>query len=248
MRKIAVLPSLLTLGNLVCGFHAIRFAADGRFMSAAWLVFLAMVFDALDGKVARLTGASSQFGAELDSLADVVSFGIAPAFIVAMLTAAVQSEHQRLVWLSCMVYAVCAALRLARFNVETGPDEESHRFFRGLPSPAAAGQVVALVVLHYYLKEQFGFYAVRHVIPAAAFTAGVLMVSRIRYPHVVNIYLGGHHAFADVVFVVIVVLLMATIKELTLAAAFTLFTAAGLVNTMRLLVAHKADEQEEPIF
>ncbi|MFC1805577.1 CDP-diacylglycerol--serine O-phosphatidyltransferase [Planctomycetota bacterium] len=247
MRKIAVLPSLLTLGNLVCGFHAIRYAADAEFTTAAWMIVLAMVFDALDGKVARLTKASSQFGAELDSLADVVSFGIAPAFMVAMLTLSVQSDYQRLVWLCCMVYAVCAALRLARFNVETGLDDESHKFFRGLPSPAAAGQVVSLVVLHHYLYNRFQIDIVRHVIPGVTFIAGVLMVSRIRYPHVVNIYLGGHHAFADVVFLAIAALLIATIKELTLAACFSLFTILGLVNTVRLMLTSKAEE-EEPIF
>ena len=247
MRKIAALPSLLTLGNLVCGFHSIRYAADGRFTAAAWMVGLAMVFDALDGKVARLTKASSQFGAELDSLADVVSFGIAPAFLVAMLTAAAQSQYQRLVWLCCMVYCVCAALRLARFNVEATLDEESHRSFRGLPSPAAAGQIASLVVLHHYLAERFQIDAVRHVIPMVTFLAGVLMVSRIPYPHVVNRYLSGHHAFADVVFLAIGALLIATIKELTLAVCFTLFTLAGLVTAVRQLVLHKAEE-EEPIF
>ena len=247
MRKIAVLPSLLTLGNLVCGFHAIRYAADQRFTAAAWMVLLAMVFDALDGKVARLTKASSRFGAELDSLADVVSFGIAPAFMVAMLAAAAQSDYQRLVWLCGMVYCVCAALRLARFNVETTLDDESHRFFRGLPSPAAAGQVVSLVVLHPYLEARFQIDVVRHIIPTATFLSGVLMVSRIRYPHVVNLYLSGHHAFADVVFLAIGALLIATVKELTLAACFTLFTAAGLANTIREMVFHSAEEQR-PIF
>lgn len=247
MKKIAVLPSMLTLGNLVCGVHAIRYAADGKLTLAAWMVFLAMVFDALDGKVARLTGASSRFGAELDSLADVVSFGLAPAFIVAMQSVAAESEHARLVWLCAMVYCVCAALRLARFNVETTLDERSHRFFRGLPSPAAAGQVVSLIVLHHYLHERLQMDVVQHVIPTVAFLAGVLMVSRVRYPHVVNLYLDGHHAFADVVFLAIAALLMATVKELTLAAAFSAFTAIGVVAAVRQLVARKAEEQE-PIF
>jgi len=247
MKKIAVLPSLLTLGNLVCGFHAIRYAADSQFVPAAWMVLLAMVFDALDGKVARLTKVSSRFGAELDSLADVVSFGIAPAFLIAMLAVSVQSEHQRLVWLCSMVYCVCAALRLARFNVETTLEAESHRYFRGLPSPAAAGQVVSLVVLHHYLHSRYQVDIVRHVIPTATFFAGVLMVSRIRYPHVANLYLDGHHAFADVAFLAIAGLLIATIKEITLAACFTLFTLTGILTAARQMLSRKAEE-EEPIF
>ena len=177
----------------------------------------------------------------------MVSFGIAPAFLGAMVASVGELRHQRRVWLSCMVYAVCTALRLARFNVETGLDEESHKSFRGLPSPAAAGQVVSLVILHHYLMEHHGVVFVQRVIPAVAFASGVLMVSRIRYPHVVNLYLGGHHAFADVVFLAIAALLIATVKELTLAACFSMFTAMGLVGAARQIVFRKTEEQE-PIF
>ena len=244
MKKVAVLPSMLTLGNLVCGFQCIRYAAEGQPVAAAWMVLLAMVFDALDGKVARLTGASSKFGAELDSLADVVSFGVAPAFLVAQEAMTAGLAHQRLVWLSCMVYAVCAALRLARFNIETDLDAESHKYFCGLPSPAAGGQVATLIILHYHLG---GTTFVPHLLPGVAFLAGVLMVSRVRYPHVVSLYLSGHHAFADVVFLAIGALLIATVKEVTLAACFSLFTAAGLVSLVRQLLTQKAEE-EEPIF
>jgi CDP-diacylglycerol--serine O-phosphatidyltransferase len=247
MKKIAALPALLTLGNLVCGFHAIYFASNERFLAAAWVVLLAMVFDALDGKVARLTRASSEFGAELDSLADVVSFGVAPAVLVALLAAKAELGHQRLVWLSCMVYAVCAALRLARFNVETALDEASHHFFRGLPSPAAAGQVVSLVILHYHLADNYGIVFLQRVLPAVTFLAGVLMVSRIRYAHLVSRFLSGHHAFAEIVFLAIAVSLAVTQSEFTLAAGFTLYTLAGLAGVVRQVVSNKTEEQE-PIF
>ena len=249
MKKIAVLPSMLTLGNLVCGFHAIKYAAEGqgRFALAAWMVLLAMVFDALDGKVARLTKVESQFGAELDSLADVVSFGIAPAFLVAMMASVAELQHQRLVMLCCMVYCVCTALRLARFNVEATLDESSHKGFKGLPSPAAAGQVVSLVILHHYLEKTYGVVGVQQLLPTVTFFSGVLMVSQIRYPHLVNRYLGGQHAFADVVFLAIAALLIATIKEITLAACFTLFTLTGVLGTVRGMVFRKTEE-EEPIF
>jgi CDP-diacylglycerol--serine O-phosphatidyltransferase len=250
MKKVAALPALLTLGNMLCGFHAIYFASKGTqdgLMLAAWMVFAAMVFDALDGKVARLTRVSSDFGAELDSLADVVSFGIAPAFLVALLSAQAQLQHQRLVWLSCMVYAVCAALRLARFNVQTTTDEESHESFSGLPSPVAAGQVVSLLVLHHHLKTHFGITVIPRLLPTVTFFTGVLMVSRIRYRHLVNRLLSGHHAFAEVAFLAIVVLLLATHKEFTLAGGFTLYVVAGILGAVREAVFRRAEE-EKPIF
>ena len=250
MRKIAALPSMLTLGNLLCGFHAVYFASRGSeegLLLAAWMVFLAMVFDALDGKVARLTHVSSKFGAELDSLADVVSFGVAPAFLVAVLSAHAELQHQRLVWMSCMVYVVCAALRLARFNIQTDLDEESHQSFSGLPSPAAAGQVVSLIILNQYLESSFGWTLVARILPTVTFFAGVLMVSRIRYPHLVSRLVGGHHGFAELAFLVIVVLLLATHKELTLAGGFSLYMVTGILGAARHAVLRRAEE-EEPIF
>ena len=263
MKKIDALPSMLTLGNLLCGFYAVRVAAkgltpevaaaDASLLTAAWLILFAMVFDALDGKVARWTGAAGRFGAELDSLADVVSFGVAPAFLVAQVAQWADSQHQRLVWLCCCVYVLCAALRLARFNVETTPDESSHRHFRGLPSPAAAGQVVSLVILHLYLKQTYGFLLIGRLLPATAFFAGILMVSHVRYPHVVSRFLSGRRAFTEVVFVAIVALLLVAHKEFTLAAGFTIFTVAGGLGVAHKLVFQRdkeedEEEEEEPVF
>jgi len=247
MKKIAALPSMLTLGNLACGFQAIYFASKGELNAAAWMVVIAMVFDALDGKIARLTRVSSEFGAELDSLADVVSFGVAPAFLVAALSAQVGLQHQRLVWLSCMVYAVCAALRLARFNVESALEPSSHRSFRGLPSPAAAGQVVSFIILHHYLQAEHSVTFIPRVLPTITFFTGVLMVTRVRYTHVVNRLLSGHHAFADIVFLAIAVLLLATHKEVTLAGCFSLYTLTGVVCLVHR-VAFRRSKEEEPIF
>jgi len=250
VRKIAAVPSMLTLGNLLCGFHAVYFASKGTHQGlelAAWMVFVAMVFDALDGAAARLTHAASKFGAELDSLADVVSFGVAPAFLVAVLSAHAELHHQRLVWMSCMVYVVCAALRLARFNVQTGLDEESHRSFTGLPSPAAAGQVASLVILDGYLREQFGIELVARLLPAVTFFAGALMVSRVPYPHLINRFVRGRHSFTEFAFIAIVVLLVATHTELTLAGGFTLFTLTGVGIAARRAVLHRAEDQE-PLF
>lgn len=251
MRKIAAVPSMLTLGNLLCGFHAIYFASrsGGQGLTlAAWMVLLAMVFDSLDGLAAKLTRATSRFGAELDSLADVVSFGVAPAFLVIMLSAHAELQHQRLVWMSCMVYAVCAALRLARFNVQTGLDEESHRSFVGLPSPVAAGQVVSLVILDAHLRSQHGVELVSRVLPTVTFFAGALMVSRVPYPHLMRRFLGaGHHTFAEFVFLAIVAILVATYPEFTFAAGFTAFSLTGVVAAAHRAVVRRREDQE-PIF
>ncbi len=250
MRKIAAVPSMLTLGNLLCGFHAVYFASKGTregLVLAAWMVLLAMVFDATDGLAARLARAASKFGAELDSLADVVSFGVAPAYLVAVLSAHTELQHQRLVWMSCMVYVVCAALRLARFNVQTGLDEESHRSFSGLPSPAAAGQVVALVILDAHLRAEHGIPLVSRVLPTIAFFAGALMVSRVPYPHLVSRFARRHHTFAEFAFLAILLLLIATYPEFTFAAGFSAYTVTGLLAAARQAV-HRQGEEQEPIF
>jgi len=250
MRKVAAVPSMLTLGNLLCGFHAVYFASRGTregLVLAAWMVLLAMVFDAADGMAARLTRAASKFGAELDSLADVVSFGLAPAYLVLVLSAHAELQHQRLVWMSCMVYVVCAALRLARFNVQTGLDEESHRSFSGLPSPAAAGQVVALVILDGYLVAEHGVTVVSRLLPTVAFFAGALMVSRVPYPHLVGRFVRRRHTFAEFAFLAIVVLLVATHPEFTLAAGFSAYTLTGIAAAVRWAALRRGEDQE-PIF
>ncbi|HUT35481.1 MAG TPA: CDP-diacylglycerol--serine O-phosphatidyltransferase [Planctomycetota bacterium] len=250
MRKIAAVPSMLTLGNLLCGFHAVYFAAKGGQQGlelAAWMVLLAMVFDSVDGLAARLTHVESRFGAELDSLADVVSFGVAPAFLVAVLSATAELQHQRLVWMSCMVYVVCAALRLARFNVQTGLDEESHKSFVGLPSPAAAGQVATLIILDSYLRSQHNVAIVSRILPTVTFFAGALMVSRVPYPHLMSRLVRRHHTFAEFAFLAIVALLVATHTEFTLAAGFSAFTVTGVVVAIRRAILRRAEDQE-PIF
>ncbi len=250
MRKIAAVPSMLTLGNLLCGFHAVYFASQATARGialAAWMVLLAMVFDVLDGLAARMTRAASKFGAELDSLADVVSFGVAPAYLLAVLSAYAELEQQRLVWGSCMVYVVCAALRLARFNVQTGLDEESHRSFVGLPSPAAAGQVVSLILLDAHLRSHHEIGLVARLLPTVAFFAGALMVSRVPYPHLMSRFMRRHHSFAELAFLAIAVVLAVSYPEFALAAGFSAFTVTGLVAAAHRAVLRRGEEQE-PIF
>src|SRR5919204_5932316 len=141
-RGIFLLPSLLTTGNLFCGFFAMLLTMDDRYTEAAAAIFVAMVMDLLDGRVARLMKATSQFGVEFDSLADVVSFCVAPGFLV--YSFALQ-DLGRPAWFGAFLFVICGALRLARFNVHTGTTDR--RFFTGLSTPAAAGVVTSTVVL-----------------------------------------------------------------------------------------------------
>jgi CDP-diacylglycerol--serine O-phosphatidyltransferase len=141
-KGIYILPNLFTLGGLFGGFYAVVMAMDGRFENAAIGIFCAMVLDSLDGRIARMTNTQSAFGEQMDSLADMVSFGAAPALIVYVWAL---SSLGRWGWIGAFVYCACAALRLARFNVNTSVVDK--RFFQGLPSPAAAALVAGFIWL-----------------------------------------------------------------------------------------------------
>lgn len=172
-RGVYLLPNLFTTGALFSGFYAIVSAMHGNFENAAIAIFVAMILDGLDGRVARLTNTQSAFGEQYDSLADMVSFGVAPALV--MFSWAL-SDLGKLGWAAAFVYTACAALRLARFNTQIGVVDK--KYFVGLASPAAAA-VVAAVVWTWY-KTDIGTLS---AVPAALITAiaGLLMVSNFRY-------------------------------------------------------------------
>jgi CDP-diacylglycerol--serine O-phosphatidyltransferase len=253
-RRISVLPTLLTLGNLLCGFSAIWYASlpaagsssnTDAFAIAGYLIFGAMVFDMLDGSMARLARATSDFGAELDSLADVVSFGIVPAFlslkIIAHLLAPpntsgelvnplAQNVDGRFFWMIAAIYVACTALRLARFNAHNAHGMNSHLVFRGLPSPGAAGVVGATVIFFEALRPNASHFLPFHVpdfvqagvatafpylMPVILLALSGLMVSRIEYPHIINQYLRGRRPFSYVVRTVLLVLLFFWQPQLT---------------------------------
>jgi CDP-diacylglycerol--serine O-phosphatidyltransferase len=161
VKKIAIIPTLLTLGNGVCGFVAIVLAskigtgdrtadADAQlFALSGWLIVGAMLFDALDGYVARLSRTASKFGGELDSLCDAISFGVAPAFLLLRLGPSWEAQPllNRVLGGLAALYMVCTILRLARFNVENTTEASGHKRFRGLPSPGAAGCLASLAIV-----------------------------------------------------------------------------------------------------
>ncbi len=174
----SMLPSLLTTGNLLCGFSSLVLAAQGRYEPAAVLILWGIVFDSLDGQVARWLGIATDFGVEYDSLADVVTFGVAPALLWTQL---VLAPLGRLGWVSGFVFVVGAAVRLARFNIQTN-EGQPMPYFQGLPSPGAAGSVAGISLLtasHVTLLQTGHRAAALALLPLL----GVLMVSTLPYIH-----------------------------------------------------------------
>lgn len=253
---VATAPTLMTLGNLLCGFMAVFWASRpsdvavlGHFSPlsfAATLVFLGMVFDALDGAVARLVRSSSSFGAQLDSMADMVTFGLAPAFIVVQLndigapffaSDPLDTYFGRLVLLIAGVYAACCALRLARFTVEAAPKRlPDHNSFAGLPSPGAAGTVCGLVLVYLWLIDHGAAAAGRGIsftIIGVQLLVALAMVSRLPYPHVINRYLHGRRAFTFIALFVVAAMLLLTVPQPALAAAFVVYAISGALTPLR---------------
>ncbi|HVY62600.1 MAG TPA: CDP-diacylglycerol--serine O-phosphatidyltransferase [Planctomycetota bacterium] len=255
--RLRVIPSLFTLGNAMCGFAAIVQVASLQYANggivnpenlahAGWLVLLAMVFDAIDGRVARMTETTGDFGAELDSLCDAVSFGVAPALMVAMTNARAISSplFAKMAWLFGLAHACGAILRLARFNVENTHDEEAHLSFKGLPSPAAGGTIVAAVLLQSFFREQHLFGAANFVatlLPFVALATGYLMVSTVRYVHLPNRYLRGRKSvrkIAQIVFLGVIV--FALWPEVGLALGFVGFAFSGpIVRAIDMVKARR---------
>lgn len=173
---------------------------------SSWLIFLAMFCDVLDGRVARLTRQTSDFGGQLDSLSDIVSFGVAPAFLMVKMCPSFTYEYRQAVWFIAALFAGCAALRLARFNVETS-EEDKHLWFSGLPVPAAAAGIAGYALLFYTLRKdtlhlintQNIDLVIQYGLPVFAVLISLLMVSRIPFPHVVSHLFRGQRSFAHVV-------------------------------------------------
>jgi CDP-diacylglycerol---serine O-phosphatidyltransferase len=224
-RGIFLLPSLLTTGNLFCGFFAIVLSARGRFEEASLAIFVAMVMDLLDGRVARLMKATSQFGVEFDSLADVVSFCAAPAF---MIYAFALHDLGRSAWFGAFLFVICGALRLARFNVQTGTVDR--RFFIGLSTPAAAGIIASVVML---LDGEPLARGVKVALAAGTYLVALLMVSTFRYWSFKDVNWARRRPLQALLVVVLGVMIVATHHELFL---FMIFAGYALSGPVRRLV------------
>lgn len=262
IRAVAVLPTLFTLGNLVCGFFAIvvvsRIDKAGvqeptpapavattrewigligsddpthNLMLCGALIFLSMVFDSFDGRVARITRSTSDFGGQLDSLCDLVSFGVAPALLLVKMCPQFTVLHREIIWFIAALFASCAALRLARFNVETD-EEDDHTGFDGLPTPAAASVIASFAMFSYTLRNELryddlGSYdrLMQWILPPFAVMLAGLMVSRVPYPHVVTQLLRGQKSFPQVVGIVFAVMALAAVRWFAIPILCGLYAA-----------------------
>lgn len=275
-RTIAVLPTLFTLGHLLCGFASIFMASRSPQVKtlpwdwtpltfAALFIFMGMVMDALDGRIARLTHRTTNLGEQLDSLADMVTFGVAPAFLVVQfvgigtpfLSNVGDQTPNRLALMIAGIYVACTALRLARFNVEIESSERAnHTSFAGLPSPGAAGTIASLLLLHEHFLADHN----RHLlddqslaepwfIPLTAFgivtitlLVAFAMVSRLCYVHVVSRYVHGRVTFGRFAVVVVVIMLLAIDLQASIAVAFVIYALSapvlGLWRRLRPIPSH----------
>lgn len=261
MNRIPVLPTLLTLGNGICGFAAIAYLSkinldgtmpkhqvDWYFLVGAGLILFGMVFDVLDGLAARLARCTSEFGGQLDSLCDAITFGAAPAFLLLRLGQEWRETPvvATLVAVVAAVYLACAVLRLARYNCESGTDATPNKRFRGLPSPAAAGCVASLAVLRSDLAASWlglESVAVQQFAcvwaPLGTLVAALLMVSRFSYPHLSKHVLRGKGRLSMIVQVVLALAVVALLPHL---AFFAIFWGYALFSPLRSLVARNRRE------
>lgn len=218
---ILVLPSMFTTGNLFCGFYSIVKSFNHDFERAAYAIILAGVFDLLDGRVARMTRSTSKFGVEYDSIADVVSFGVAPAILAYVW---VLEGFGNVGWAAAFFFAACGALRLARFN--TISEELPKSYFLGLPIPAAANLVAASAILYH----DFHFDYPNVIMLIAMFALGLLMVSSIRYRSFKDFDLRHRRSFFLLVLLVMLLAIAAVKPEITLALIFGYYVLWGPIR------------------
>ncbi len=240
MKKgIYVLPSLLTSGSMFLGFYAILHAFQGDFIRAAMAILFAAILDGLDGRVARLTQTESRFGVEYDSLADLVSFGVAPAVLA--YTWALK-PFGRFGWLAAFLFLACGALRLARFNVQVNTTESSH--FVGLPIPAAAGVIATLVLFVHRLDIVLVNRSI--VILLLVYVLAFLMVSSIRFYSFKKFDLIRRKPFSTLVLMVLALVVVIAEPEIMLFAIFSLYIFSGpAIYLRKVIVGRKAEEEEE---
>jgi CDP-diacylglycerol---serine O-phosphatidyltransferase len=224
-RGVYVLPNLFTTGNLFCGFWAIISVFQDKFSLAAMAILLAGIFDVLDGKVARISGGSSKFGVQYDSLADLVSFGIAPA-VLAFSWAL--RPYGRFGWLAAFLFVVCGALRLARFNVQTTSGES--KYFKGLPIPAAAATISLTILLYLRLIETGWVKDI--VILVMIYVLAFLMVSTVRYLSFKELGLAKRKPFSTFMFVVLSIIVIVMEPVIVLFGFVLIYVVSGPATTV----------------
>jgi CDP-diacylglycerol--serine O-phosphatidyltransferase len=237
MRKgIYVLPNLITLSSMFAGFYSIVASLNSDYERAAWAIMIASVFDVLDGWVARITHTATRFGIEMDSLADVISFGVAPGVLVYTWTL---SSFGKIGWLGSFFLVACAALRLARFNVQMGSTEKKH--FTGLPTPASALVIASLVLAyeeiihileHLKLVQLADVFGKDYWILALTFILAGLMVSNITYHSLKEANLKERRPFGILVIIAAFLAVVAYHPELVLFLVSISYVAVGMLEAL----------------
>ena len=230
-RGVSLLPSLFTMGNMFCGYACIVYAMRGDFETAAPFIGIAVVLDMLDGRIARLTGTASDFGVELDSLADVISFGVAPAILA---FAWGLQPLGRLGYAAGFLYVSAAALRLARFNIQSAAVTDK-RYFVGMPSPPAAGIAAATVYMYPY-----GLHDYRAALPALAMVLvpAVLMVSTIRFRSFKTIDLRMRRPYTVLFLIALGIMAIATHPKIALIVIAYSYLASAFVGMAIMRIRH----------
>lgn len=239
-RGIYVLPNLVTTASLFCGFYAIIAAISGDFYHAALSILIAAVLDGLDGRIARLTRTTSAFGIQYDSLSDLIAFGLAPGILVFLWAL---KPFNRFGWMAAFLYVVCGALRLARFNVQTG--QISNKSFVGLPIPASATIVATTILFIYQIggTGSTGYLAVLILIYILSF----LMVSNIPYPSFKGMKLGERRSFNFLVAVVLIFVLVALEPFVMLSVGILGYVLSGPVLALYRLRKKPVPEAAEKL-
>lgn len=258
--RIYFLPNLMTAGNLFCGFLAITRIVEAELVppypnirEALFFILLACIFDLLDGRVARMGGHESPFGREFDSLADIVSFGVAPAFLVHRIVLKdVFIDHAQVGWFIAAMYLICGALRLARFNcLATMPtNKPAADEFSGFPIPAAAGLVASLTLFLMWLDEKaFAGGNWRYIMPFILVFLSLMMVSEVRYPAFKKINWRTqrpfHRMVAIILIIAFVVILRDKILPVVLPLVFTMYLLYGFIRPRISKQMRKDLEDEE---
>lgn len=247
-RGIYILPSFFTVGNLLCGYYAVLAVltgGTGHLDNAAKAIGVAILFDAFDGFVARLAGADSEFGKQFDSLADVISFGIAPAALayswgVHFLTGDGGSSPvhavQEIAWLVCLAFAICCAWRLARFNVQGMSSATGMRYFVGMPTPAAAGAIAAIV---HFLKDplESWHFSVGFLVVVAMLAA--LMTSTVRYPSLKGVNWGRRHDSLTIILMGLFVWCVIFYSQYTLILLASAYCISGPIIYVVRAIRHR---------
>lgn len=239
-RGVYLIPNLFTTGNLFSGFYSIIAVFNADFFRAAIAILVAMIFDCLDGRSARLTKSTSRFGTEYDSLADLVSFGVAPGLLIYSWAL---SHYGRWGWLAGFLFVVCGALRLARFNVQA-PSGDG-RYFLGLPIPAAAGVTASLVLMDYYILRM-GAEVKPALILGLTYLLAFLMVSTFRYRSFKELPFAGRKPFQTLVASVLILIILIAEPQVMIFVLFAGYALSGLVESPVRALRARLSRRPEP--